>query len=114
MKRVIAITLFLQLCLTGITMAQSKKQLQVPGKALYTKINVNGVSVLPSGRLLKPAGKVSQITNSPFGLTVSRDGKYGVALHDGVLTVCLLQNDSFIRVPDYKHTIPSPFKSGSL
>ena len=114
MKRVIAITLLLQLCLTGVTMAQNKTQLQVPGKALYTKINVNGVSVLPSGRLLKPAGKVSQITNSPFGLTVSRDGRYGVALHDGVLTVCLLQTDSFIRVPDYKHTIPSPFKSGSL
>lgn len=113
MKKILFIILFYCLLFTGVK-AQSKTLLEVPGRDQYTKINVNGVSVLPSGRFLKPAGKVSQISNSPFGLTVSRDGKYAVALHDGVLTVYLLQKDSIIRVPDYKHTIPSPFKNGSL
>ena len=94
--------------------AQTKTQLLVPGRQLYTKLDRNGVTVLPSGRLLKPAGKVTQITHAPFGLVVSRDGKYTVSLHDEVLTIYLTGNDSVIRVPDYKKTIPSPFKGGTM
>lgn len=91
-----------------------KNVLQVPGKGLYSKIDKNEFSVLPSGRFVKPVGKVSTITHDPFGLTISKDGKYAVSLHNGVLTIYNLLNDSIIRVPDYKRTISSPFSKGSL
>ncbi len=106
------ITALLFLC--NLLIAQNKTQLVVPGRALYTHLDTNGISVLPSGRELKPAGKVWQITNSPLGLVVSRDGKYAVALHDGVLSILATGSNSITRVPDYNKTIPSPFKTGSM
>lgn len=96
------------------TFGQEIKSLQVPGKSFYANIDKNGKSILPSGRIVTPAGKVSTITHDPFGLTVSKDGKYAVALHNGVLTIYHLATDSIIRVPDYKKTIKSPFSKGSL
>lgn len=94
--------------------AQQNRYLQVPGVNQFATINHSGVSVLPSGRYVKPAGKVSMITHDPFGLTISPDGKKAVALHNGVLTIFHLDLDSIIRVPDYGKTIPSPFSKGSL
>lgn len=81
--------------------AQNITSLQVPGKNLFCKINQSSVSVLPSGRFVKPVGKVSTITNDPFGLSISKDGKYAVTLHNGVLTIYNLHTDSITRVPDY-------------
>jgi YVTN family beta-propeller protein len=98
-----------------VSQAQSSSiGLQVPGKSLYTHIDRDDLTVLPSGRFVKPVGKVSTITHDPFGLTVSKDGKYAVSLHNGVLTIYHLLTDSIVRVPDYKRTIPSPFTKGSL
>lgn len=94
--------------------AQQNKYLQVPGVNQFAAINHSGVSVLPSGRYVKPAGKVSMITHDPFGLTISPDGKKAVALHNGVMTIFHLDLDSIVRVPDYGKTIPSPFSKGSL
>lgn len=108
------IHLAIVLLLCSSLFAQTKTQLLVPGRKLYTHIDRNGLTVLPSGRFIKPAGKVFQITHAPFGLVVSADGRYAVALHDGVLSIYLTDKDSIIRVPDYKKTIPTPFKAGSM
>ena len=94
--------------------AQQNKYLQVPGVNQFATINHSGISVLPSGRYVKPAGKVSMITHDPFGLTISPDGKKAVTLHSGVMTIFHLDLDSIVRVPDYGKTIPSPFSKGSL
>ena len=94
--------------------AQINAGLEVPGKLAYAKIDQNNLSVLPSGRFVKPVGTVHTITHDPFGLTVSKDGKFAVALHNGVISIYHLHSDSIVRVPDYKKTIASPFKKGSL
>jgi DNA-binding beta-propeller fold protein YncE len=94
--------------------AQSIRNIEVPGRKMYSKIQKDSISVLPSGRFVRPVGKVSMITHDPFGLAISKDGKFGVSLHNGVLTIYLLRTDSIIRVPDYKKTISSPFIKGSL
>ena len=94
--------------------AQQNKYLQVPGVNQFAVINHAGISVLPSGRYVKPAGKVSMITHDPFGLTISPNGKKAVTLHNGVITIFHLDLDSIVRVPDYGKTIPSPFSKGSL
>jgi YVTN family beta-propeller protein len=94
--------------------AQQQTILEVPGRDSFAIIRVGGVSVLPSGRFVTPAGRVRRITHDPFGMAVSPDGKTAVTLHNGVLTILPLGSDSVIRVPDYAGRIPSPFKKGSL
>jgi DNA-binding beta-propeller fold protein YncE len=88
--------------------------LQVPGRNSYTQI-INGKSaVLPSGRLVQPAGKLVRITHDPFGMAVSPDGKRAVTLHNGVFTIINLQTLESTRIPSYDQKIPSPFSAGSF
>lgn len=97
--------------------AQNNKQvitLQVPGKAQYTAIKEKGISVLPSGRFVTPAGQVIRITHDPFGLALSPDGKKAVTLHNGVFTVIDLSTLSHTRVPSYDRKITSPLSNGSF
>ena len=77
-------------------------------------MNINGLSVLPSGRYVQPAGQITRITHDPFGLTISPNGKIAVTLHNGVITIIYLDKGESVRVPDYEEKIPSPFANGSL
>lgn len=88
--------------------------LQVPAGEKYANINVNDISVLPSGRFVKPAGTFQRITADPFGLTLSNDGKKAITLHNGVITIIDVEKNSHIRVPDYEKKIISPFPNGSF
>ena len=93
----------------AIASAQSKVNLlQVPGLNQYCTINPNGFSVLPSGRLLTPAGELIRITNDPFGMAVSPNGKKAVTLHNGVFTVIDLVTLKDTRVPGYDNKLNSP------
>ncbi len=82
--------------------------LQVPGINQYCTINEKGVSVLPSGRLLTPAGNFIRITNDPFGMAISPDGKKAVTLHNGVFTIIELTSLKNTRVPGYSKQLNSP------
>ena len=114
-----------------ITPAQPPKQyLSVPGKEAYTHIDPEGISVLPSGRYITPAGQTIRIAHSPFGMAVSPDGTKTVVLHNGVFTV--IENNSMKstmigwigdtpakdRLDDigesYRKSIPSPLPDGSF
>ena len=88
--------------------------LQVPGRNQYATINEKGISVLPSGRYVSPAGETIRITHDPFGMALSPDGKKMVTLHDGVFTVIDLPSLHAQRVPSYDKSIPSPLSHGSF
>jgi DNA-binding beta-propeller fold protein YncE len=88
--------------------------LQVPGINEYCRIDEKGVSVLPSGRYVTPAGAFTRITHDPFGLAVSPDGKKAVTLHNGVITLIDLVSLNTVRVPSYDKTIVSPLPGGSF
>lgn len=88
--------------------------LQVPGRNQYASINEKGVSVLPSGRYVSPAGEMIRITHDPFGMAISPDGRKAVTLHNGVFTIIDLQSLNHIRVPSYDKTIKSPLSNGSF
>ncbi len=104
---------FTILCNSGFT--QNKTEiLSVPAGDQFTKINVNGTTILPSGRFLTPAGDFIRITNDPFGMAVSPDGKKAVTLHNGVFTIIDLPSLGTIRVPGYDHKIKSPLSKGSF
>lgn len=51
--------------------AQQQTILEVPGRDSFAIIRAGGVSVLPSGRYVTPAGRVRRITHDPFGMAVS-------------------------------------------
>ncbi|HLO82048.1 MAG TPA: YncE family protein, partial [Chitinophagaceae bacterium] len=88
--------------------------MEVPGKNLYTEIRADGSAVLPSGRLVKPAGKLVRITHDPFGMAMSPDGSKIVTLHNGVFSVIDANSLSVVRVPSYDNKIPSPLSNGSF
>lgn len=97
--------------------AQTKKTvatLEVPGKFEYARIDEKGVSVIPSGRYISPAGEMIRITHDPFGMRVSPDGTKAVTLHNGVFTIIDLTSMKPTRVPSYDGKIPSPFSKGSF
>jgi len=88
--------------------------LQVPGKNEFAIIRENGVSVIPSGRYLSPAGKLVCITHDPFGLAIAPDGTKAITLHNGVVTVIDLPSLDATRIPSYDNTISSALQHGSF
>ncbi len=90
------------------------KVLQVPGKDQFCHLDAKGISILPSGRYVTPAGDLLRITHDPFGMAISPDGSTCITLHNGVFTI--IELDSFIvtRVPSYDGSIASPLSRGSF
>jgi len=69
--------------------------LQVPGLNRYCQINLNGESIIPSGRIVKPSGEFIRIAHDPFGLTLSPDGSVALAVHDNTLSLIKTSDMSF-------------------
>ena len=95
--------------------AQKKVEiLTVPAGNEFAKINEGGTTILPSGRFLTPAGQLIRITNDPYGMSVSPDGKKIVTLHNGVFSIIDLKTLDVLRIPDYEGKIKSPLSNGSF
>jgi YVTN family beta-propeller protein len=96
-------------------MAQKKVEiLSVPAGDRFTHIDPSGSTILPSGRFIHPAGDVIRITNDPFGMAISPDGKKSVTLHNGVFSIIDLSSLQVTRVPSYDKKIKSPLSKGSF
>ncbi len=55
-----------------------------PAGERYTKINREGETVIPNGRIITPTGKQITVAPHPFGLTLSPDGKTIITANSGV------------------------------
>ena len=99
-------SLFL-IALLLITSCENKNQvttLQVPGTDRYCKINIDGESVLPSGRIVKPYGEFTLISPDPFGLALSPDGSLALAVHNNQLTLIKTKdNSSAVRLAPFQN-----------
>lgn len=93
---------------------KSVSVLTVPAGNAYCSINEQGASVLPSGRLVTPAGQTVRITHDPFGMALSPDGTKAVTLHNGVFEVIDVATMQHTRVPSYDGRLASPFSNGSF
>jgi len=115
LKKLQAISLALTFVLGSSTsFAQTTSVLAVPGRNEFATINPSGVSVLPSGRYVTPAGELLRITHDPFGMAISPNGKKAVTLHNGVFTIIDLPSLTSTRVPSYDRKIASPLADGSF
>lgn len=100
---------------TTKTNAQKKYNiLTVPGYNELTKIDSNGISILPSGRFVSPVGKTLRITHDPFGLAISPDQSIAISLHENVFTIIDLKSNISKRIPDYNKNSENPLKKGSF
>jgi YVTN family beta-propeller protein len=108
-KQTIATAFSAALLVTNLQAQQKKVSvLSVPGSNQYCKIDAAGTTVLPSGRYVTPAGNLVRITNDPFGMAISPDGKKAVTLHNGVFTIIDLTTLKDTRIPGYENKINSP------
>ncbi len=111
-KQIFGFLIFFVIC--GQSFSQKTFEiLTAPAGEKATKINIGGTTILPSGRLLSPAGDFIRITHDPFGMALSPDGKKAVTLHDGVFTIIDLKSLTTTRVPGYDGHIKSPLSDGS-
>lgn len=105
MKTLITILIFISFFSFGQKTIVST--LQVPGYNRYCEMNVEGESIIPNGRVIKPIGEYIRISPDPFGMTLSPDGSLALAVHYDLLSVINTQNLSDKKVA-------SPFqKKGS-
>jgi DNA-binding beta-propeller fold protein YncE len=113
--RIAAASLIFSMILSCSEVSKDKVEiLTVPAGEEFTRIVPGGLTVLPSGRFLSPAGELVRITSDPFGMAVSPDGTKAVTLHNGVFTIIDLASLETKRVPDYDKKIKSPFSNGSF
>lgn len=110
--RLTALLLFFPLCLP----AQKRQTiLTVPADKQYCFIDtIRKTAILPSGRMVTPAGQTIRITHDPFGMAISPDGKKAVTLHNGVFTIINPDDLKNTRVPSYDGKIISPLSNGSF
>lgn len=90
-------------------------ELAAPAGDRPAHIDPAGVTVLPSGRLVTPAGETVRVENKPFGLALSPDGRTAVLLHNSAVTIVRL--DAFhapIRLPSYDGARPAVVEDGGF
>ncbi len=114
MLRSVLFIVLMLLLHTAFTQDKKVTILSVPSGNQYSKIDPGGISILPSGRFVQPAGHVVRITHDPFGIAVSADGKKAVTLHNGVFTIINLATLKTLRVPSYNQKINSPLAHDPL
>ena len=79
--------------------------LSAPAGNKLTSINKDGITVIPNGRLLTPAGKNLIVAPHPFGLALSNNGEIAVTANSGVkpLSISIIHNltssPEIIQVP---------------
>jgi YVTN family beta-propeller protein len=83
--------------------------LQAPAGELITKIDVNGTTVIPNGRLLTPVGKSILVAPHPYGLVISNDGNMAVTANSGTnpLSISIIRNLNSAN-PDVQQIPPGP------
>ena len=93
-KYLITIALFFLVSCSG---GKKVTTFQVPGLDRYCHIDLNGESIIPNGRMVKPYGEFIRIAHDPFGLALSPDGSIALAIHDNTLTLIKTSDMSFIE-----------------
>lgn len=81
------LTVILILCLYQMAPSAPERidrfMLQAPAGTRPAKIEPQGTTILPNGRLLTPLGKQIRVAPHPYGLSLSRDGKVLVSVNSG-------------------------------
>ncbi len=113
MRTFFLINLLLGHALLGLGQGKTVKSIQVPAVNDYCRIDLQGASVIPSGRLVTPAGKVLRIARGAFGLALSPDQQTALVLHNtGIITkVGLGQQPFSLQIPSASEIVENAMHS---
>ena len=80
-----------------------------PSGSDVTHIDKSGISVIPNGRIITPAGKCFTVAPHPYGLALSNDGNIAVTANSGTspLSITILRN-LLSGNPEIQQIPPSP------
>src|SRR6478609_866479 len=82
---ILVLTIVLASCNTKEAQEKTKVwTATAPAGNQYTRIDRQGTTVIPNGRLITPLGKQITVAPHPFGLTISPDGKTIITANSGV------------------------------
>jgi len=90
MHRILLLLIFSSLF--SYSQKQSVSTIQVPGFNRYCTLDYKGESIIPNGRIVRPAGEVIRIAPDPFGMTLSEDGSLALSVHNDLLTIINTKN----------------------
>ena len=112
MKKIIQILIVL--LLAGCSLQCSRKDnapwiLSAPAGDEFTKINKSGITVIPNGRFVTPAGKTIMTAPHPYGLAISPDGNTVVTANSGTepLSITIVRN-ILSENPEVQQVPPGP------
>ena len=80
-----------------------------PAGERFTRIDRNGETIIPNGRIVAPAGKSIVVAPHPYGLTLSRDGNTAVTANSGTspLSITIIRN-ILSEEPEVQQIPPGP------
>lgn len=90
-------SILITICIIWLSACQPQDNqwiIQAPAETRPTKIDKNGETILPNGRIIKPYGKTFTIAPHPFGLVLSPDGQHVVTANSGInpISISILRN----------------------
>ena len=111
-----AILLILQVFLESTGRLHAQQTLQVvPGWNRYCILDTSGNSILPSGRIVRPAGEYSRVNRAPYGLALTADGAHGVLLHPEAVSIVTFSKQMTVkRLPAYGSTGLPQLRAGTF
>ncbi len=107
--RLLLVTLLLN-CLTIAAFPQHPEFIiSAPAGSNYSLINKTGISFIPNGRLLTPAGKSYVVAPHPYGLVISNDGNIAITANSGTnpISITIIRNLNSGN-PDIQQVPPTP------
>ncbi|TFH39788.1 MAG: hypothetical protein E4G95_00160, partial [Bacteroidia bacterium] len=112
MKNIIKALILLILTGCGSQMNMDDRELWIisaPAGNQFTKIDKSGITVIPNGRFITPAGKSIVTAPHPYGLTLSPDGNIAVTANSGTtpLSITIIR-DILSNNPVVQQVPPGP------
>ena len=108
--------LLLVLSLAGLAVVNASiaaPYLHAPSVETYAKHDPDGLTILSSGRYLKPVGRHLPVAREPYGLAMSRDGKTLFVASDGVGQIITAWRESNPVITEVKPPASARRKNGS-
>ena len=101
---------FLAIIITSCTHQPKITVLNAPAGELPTQINKSGITIIPNGRLITPAGVTIPVAPHPYGLEISNDGNIAVTANSGTrpLSISIIR-DLLSTNPLVQQVPPGPF-----
>ncbi|NWJ52140.1 MAG: hypothetical protein HXX14_14890 [Bacteroidetes bacterium] len=93
-KTILQIIAFLLILCSGTKAQRPDYIISSPAGEALTKINKNGATTIPNGRIITPLGRSFSVAPHPYGLALSNDGSIAVTANSGTapLAITILRN----------------------